>query len=298
MSNSDPKKFATWAFEQCELLDIEFRFNHKPIAVFNDEDSDISSIVIENVNNGQQEELTCTNLIIASGPFTTGIYDDLFPEHSLAFENNVQYAVRLTAQIDGIAEAEVPSLYIPAGAIQNPKLEPAISLTGRYRDGTITLSAVRKRSTDKPLAPAHALTAPAGKKSDLPDILEQHINLRDPEAMDVDSGRKRKRRTDSASPPAEARLVDSSASFIGTSGPEDRPIITKVPHHLLYEERIKHASSRRNGVWLCFGFGYYGTYLAPGAAKLMAKIFFRDVENKSLIYNSEYGLDTPVRARD
>ncbi|WPH02485.1 Hypothetical protein R9X50_00534900 [Acrodontium crateriforme] len=284
------RKLAFWAFWTCQTLGIDFRFNHRPYTVSNDENSDISSIIIENITNGHRQEFPCTNLVLACGPFTTFVCDHLFPSHNLVLENNLQYAVRLTAMVKAIDKSEIPYLYIPNGAARNPSLGPAIYLTARPEDDTITVSAVRERSVNRRLLTTHAVQIPNGKVSDLLTIFKQHLDIHDSSAH---NNRKRARHQLVSTPLHRAHLIESRTDFIST-GPENRPVITKIPREFLFNEPLKPSSLRRNGIWLCYGFGFHGTFLAPGAAKMMAEMFFRDAEDKSRLYNGEYGFATPV----
>ena len=64
-------------------------------------------------------------------------------------------------------------------------------------------------------------------------------------------------------------------------------MVTKVPLSVLHGQPPDLVADRTNGVWLCYGFGYHGTYLAPGAAHLLGEMMYGQ---RADLYNGEYGL--------
>ena len=66
----------------------------------------------------------------------------------------------------------------------------------------------------------------------------------------------------------------TEGSSLISSSSNGLPVIDTVPTSLLLNPTSSEALRQESGLWLCFGFGMYGTTLAPGAARALCRRMF------------------------
>lgn len=248
-----------WLLNECKSLKVNLRFNHY-VSDVGTSDSGLSNVRLETMGSpgGSAEIIRCHNLILAAGPFTTGIFNDIFKGHSLKLENHVQGAHWYHVGLDRRGGEYDVGLRIPQAAKAEPRLEDEIRVVSRGGNMALEVSATAKGAVDKDLDRSAALTPRKGKTTELKSISAKYVNQT---SLDVDKD-------------GHVAILSKGRSELSVAN-GGRPIIDRVPaSDLNMGSKDGTANGRLCDVWLCYGFGRYGTMLAPGAARmLVAKMF-------------------------
>ncbi|KAK1075238.1 hypothetical protein LTR74_000644 [Friedmanniomyces endolithicus] len=254
MGMIDTAKFGQWLLEECLKLDVRFFFNHHCVQAEGG-----STIVIQNMmglghRDGAQMELTAQNLIIAAGPYTTAIFDHLYPASPLKIANKVQFGIWFPVAVDKLSDKDNVGLVFPDLAAEDAKLEDEVKMVGRPSSGHIIAAGLETDSM--------------GGSPGLDDALDLDIVNKGP-IRHLRRLAGRRLGEDAVTPenaPTGYALVSTSARNL--------PVIAKVPASALGTSHNRALDDRLNGVWLCFGFGKRGTTLAPGAARALCRRLF------------------------
>ncbi|KAK3705706.1 hypothetical protein LTR37_013149 [Vermiconidia calcicola] len=252
----DSTKLASWLYEQCNTLKVDFRLNHVVSEVKFVEDSRLSSVHIRDIKHEDRsaQQLQCGNLILAAGPFTTDIFDSLFEKHRLKdLDNLVQAAHWFRVASDNVTPADDIALLIPKAAKSVPQLRNEITLVAQPEGKTIAVSGLGLATRNVNLGQDEALEPKKAKTSELRSISAKYLNR---DGLDI---------KDKAHIQSKGRSEISEAK-------DGAPIIDRVPVSGL---GVAHKNEIDDdylcGVWLCYGFGRHGTMLAPGAARLLVE---------------------------
>ncbi|KAK5167028.1 uncharacterized protein LTR77_007757 [Saxophila tyrrhenica] len=252
----DSTKLASWLLAECQNLDVSFRFNHTIANTSFDDYSKLTGIHLQDYSKeGSFEALSCSNLILAAGPFTTYIFDQLFANQVVSIDNNIRAAHWFTISATIESAIDDVALRLPKAAATERKLQDQITMVARPTANTVKVTGFGAAVSKVRLPPEQALQARAAKTNELraltaPYLNREGLNLKDKKQVQA-AGR------------SELSTADG-----------DAPIIDRVPASALGISTSNGADGYSNGVWLCYGFGRHGTLLAPGAARVLASKMF------------------------
>ncbi|KAK0807275.1 hypothetical protein LTR75_006659 [Friedmanniomyces endolithicus] len=252
----DTAKFGQWLFEECLKLDVKFFFNHHCVRAEGG-----SGIVIQHMmglghDDGARKTLACQNLVIAAGAYTTAIFDRLYPTSPLEIANKVQFGIWLPVTVDNrkLSDKNNVGLVFPDLAAEDVELDDEVTMVLRQSSQQVIVAGLETDSREGSAGLNYAL--------DL-DI----INREPMRHLRRLAGR---RLGKDAVTTAKAKR---GCALISTST-DGLPVIAKVPASALGTEFDRAFDDRPNGVWLCFGFGMWGTTLVPGAARALCRRLF------------------------
>lgn len=202
--------------------------------------------------------LPCTNLILAAGPFTTYLLTrKLFQECRPVVENHIQAAhwIRIAAPRDYTATDGV-SLRL-ANAAQNDKnWEGELFIRGDATNRSLVVSGFSGTTKNRDIDTTHATQHRNGKAAELAALAAPYLHLEDESVIDGEH-------------------LLAKGRFNVSVGYNDSPVIDQVPIAALGLSIDEIADDMHPcGVFLCYGFGKYGTMLAPGAAKMLVEQIF------------------------
>ncbi|KAK3700907.1 hypothetical protein LTR37_015710 [Vermiconidia calcicola] len=255
----DSARLTSWLYEQCNTLNVDFRFNYAVSGVESAEDSKLSSVYIRDIRNEDRpaEQLQCGNLILAAGPFTTEIFDCLFEKHHLQDLHNLVRAVHwFRIASENVTPADDIALRIPKAALSVPQLQNEITLVAQPEGKTIAVSGFGSAVRNINLGQDEALKPKKPKTSALRSISAEYLNK---DGLDVMK---------------KAHIQSKGRSEISEAN-DGAPIIDRVPvSGLGVAYKNETDDHYLCGVWLCYGFGRHGTMLAPGAARVLVEKMF------------------------
>ncbi|KAK0278638.1 hypothetical protein LTR35_004337 [Friedmanniomyces endolithicus] len=254
MGMIDTARFGQWLFEKCLKLGVRFFFNHHCVQTEGG-----SAIIIQNKmgldhHDGARKTLTCQNLVITAGPYTTAIFNRLYPASPLKIANKVQFGIWFPVAVDKLSDKDNVGLVFPDLAAEDAKLEDEVKMVGRPSSGHIIAAGLETDSM--------------GGSPGLDDALDLDIVNKGP-IRHLRRLAGRRLGEDAVTPenaPTGYALVSTSARNL--------PVIAKVPASALGTSHNRALDDRLDGVWLCFGFGMRGTTLAPGAARALCRRLF------------------------
>ena len=203
----------------------------------------------------KEADIKCRNLVLAAGPFTTWIFDDLFTTQQLGLDNYVQRGHWLHVRSKTFLSNEEIALRFPNAADTIPRFEKEITMVPRIGDKEIAVSAMEEQVIRRSLDANHACTDKLGKSSKLVPVLAKYV---DRDVVSID----------------EERILHRGCSVISTAN-DQNPIIDKVPTSGLGRNCSEEEDRNPCGVWLCYGFGRHGTMLAPGAACMLVSMIVK-----------------------
>lgn len=254
----NPSALAIWLYEQCELLGVEFCFNSSVTKVDLTLDSQVSGVHVRNTYDDVESGpgIPCSNLVLAAGPFTSGIFNGLFPNTPVKLENHVQSSDWFHVQTTAVDLQSATALSIPDAATSEERLDNEIVMIANATNNTIAISGTTTHIRHKDLDSSLAIEPSHGKISELKAVAANYLD-----AAHVDMGVKK-------------NIVRRGRSELSIAN-DMRPIIKNVSTFGIGIGDGDAAEDRKaSGVWLCYGFGKYGTMLAPGAAYLLVSKMF------------------------
>jgi glycine/D-amino acid oxidase-like deaminating enzyme len=238
--------------EQCTTLGVEFYFEHKIVNVDFAVDTGVSGVQIRDVSNEDSIiDMPCSNLVLAAGAFTTGIFETLFTKAPLKLQNHLKasdwFLVR-SAQADFTESA---AFRFPNAAGSEERLGNEICMVIDSERNIIAISGMAAHIRDKSLNTSLVKDPSHGKISELQRVAAECLNTTLIDVQEkITTGRRH-------------RWELSMANGMS-------PIIDGVPRSWAGPSNAAAAETQMpHGVWLCYGFGKYGTVLAPGVAKIL-----------------------------
>lgn len=230
--------------QRCKDLGVKFCFGSKACGVSRDRSGRISSIEIDEVSaTWPTTSIPCSNLIIAAGPFTTGIYSTLFPNSHLALRNQVQHIEQLKVK-DVKIRAEGDEA-VSATDLISSDYPGSITLSASPTDHTAQVYVAREGVEDSSLG---AQAAPKHSKGDVKSLLRLASTLVTSFESDTQIN--------------ISNVAGVSRSAIST-GNNACPVIGKVPSE---------APGDSEGVIVAYGFGMFGTTLAPAVGQDVSQL--------------------------
>lgn len=263
LSSRNSAKFATWLYNECVQLEVVFRFQHIVTKNRFDPTHDITSIDIEpvGVEHPEPEHMPCSNLVFAAGAFTTGAFKKVFTKTSQALENRARLYEWFRFRAPHMAYKDDVGLIIPEAAAAVADLDDRVFMVAQPESKTVRVVGLRAGPVDQDFQLEHALGNLGTGTTDLKSAVAPYISI---EGFDPTDSKDKKHLMD------KGRALTSTAKDGG-------PIMRKVPFSALGRTSSTGDDSRSCGIWLCYGFGQHGTFLAPGAAKLLVQKMCGDV---------------------
>ncbi|KAK5124990.1 hypothetical protein LTR85_001180 [Meristemomyces frigidus] len=255
----DSKKLSSWLYEQCLAYGVNFVFHHEISAVLSAPDRDVSSIAIRHAHDRDKarETIRCQNIVFAAGAWTTELFQRMYRKTPLQLENNVSVAYWYRLQSPSMAEKEDVGLLFPDLADADEALEDKITMVGHANQSSVIVTGVGSKVKNTELNAVEALDPQLSDAQPL-----RHLKKIAAKRLDGDS-----------QGVLRADNVARGFNFISTSD-QQLPIVDKVPSSGLGSVCKGEEDRRSCGIWLCFGFGMYGTTLAPGAARVLCNKMF------------------------
>lgn len=250
---SDAENLATWLYKECQDLGVRFEFNRTVTNPQFSEDSRLHQLEI--ISPHQREGLTiekqCTNLVIAAGPFTTGCLARLFDNIAPVVENHIQAAhwMRITHPTDSVEEADI-AIRLPEAAQSKDKWRNEIVVLGSVTNRSLAISGYSAEISNEDSTIDEARNTKSCKATRLRSFAMPYL--------EVNQGLGPKR-------------IEAEGAEVST-GYDEAPVIDRVPPSSLGLPIKDDAEDMHPyGIWVCYGFGRHGTFLAPGAAKMLVE---------------------------
>jgi len=219
---------------------------------------DVGAVSISGLHEDSgSDKVYCQNLVLAAGPFTSHIFRCCYRKtKTVDLENNIQHALWHEVPQVSMPNGDDVGVLLPDVARTSNSLEDKVTAVAQPTRLAVRVAAVTKARGEGHLSRTDALNP---QMTD-PVPLRQLERL----AMKIVDGGGLKAH--------DTRFNTQGFSFISTSR-GGLPVIDKVPASKLGIEDTgeKAADSRPDGLWVCFGFGMYGTALAPGAARALVR---------------------------
>ena len=250
-------------------MDVRFCFEKSIFDVDFDTGSKLSSVQIRNASDDSNsaEGIPCRNLVLAAGPFTTRIFSKLFMNTPLELENHVQasnwFQVKTAAMMSGASAA----FRFPHAAESEGRIDNEIYMITDPSDNSIAVSGIATHVRHIALSKDLAEESKHGKTSELKVVAAKVLKANE---TDVET---------------KSNIIRRGCSELSVANGM-RPIIDGVPASGI--ERAfndEEDDSRPCGVWLCYGFGKFGTMLAPGAAKILVEKMFGKMSDLMAVHD-------------
>ncbi|KAI6856798.1 hypothetical protein KC343_g8078 [Hortaea werneckii] len=249
----DTDSLIDYLLADCRSRGVSFIFN-RSIDTATMKSGKLSAIAITDPHRkGRNATIQCQNLILAAGAYTSGIVQYLFPQNSLKLENHVRDAHWYHTLVPDMTKEDDIGLLLPTIAESDRLLDDKMIMVSSQEDEIVSIIGQDRESKNIPLSPADAMADHPGDRNALRHLKRLIADRLRP----VDGDR---RCTEGSS------LISSSRNGL--------PVIDAVPTSLLFNTTENEASRQESGLWLCFGFGMYGTTLAPGAARAICRRMF------------------------
>jgi glycine/D-amino acid oxidase-like deaminating enzyme len=248
---------AAWLYEQCRALNVEFYFEKSVSDVDFEAGSILSGIQIRNASGDPNSVagIPCKNLVLAAGPFTTGIFGKLFKNTPLELENHVQGSDWFHIKTSAIGSRAGAAFRFPRAAEFENRMNNEIYMITNPSDKTITISGTTTHIKNTDMNAERAQEPSRGKTSELKLVAAKHLN-----EAEIDL--------------KKDNIVHRGRSELSVANGM-RPIIDRVPASSIgLACKDEKEDCQPCGVWLCYGFGKFGTMLAPGAAKILVSKMF------------------------
>lgn len=279
----DTQKFARWLELQCKKLGVRFVFNHHLASVSTDFENALKQVCLMSVTSegststastgeGDVQYLDCQNLVLAAGPWTTGILQDVLFEDDVGLTNTIRTAYAYVVGIEMATKAEKDDvgLLLPFVAQDDKYIQASIGIAARVPKTQVTIFGTSKQTEDTNLPADDALdpsldsAKPFGRIREYAGRRLDSTGGDDRDFFETEGVRSRyaKVSTSADGLPFVGRLPTSGSGSVDSAGQHNRP----------------------DGIWLCFGFGMYGTFLGPGVANaLVSQLFNNSTLDKDAI---------------
>ena len=242
----DPVRLIRFLRDECINRGVRLEYNRTPKTVYEDESGKVTGVLIggpDPRDNSSNTKLKCENVVFATGPYTTSLVHKLFEDDQLTLEHSRQRRVWL----------EIPSKHVSFPAGDSLKIDSTddwsdgiLTMVGRPDIGIVEVSAAERRTRDSRVGIERILAPRTHDSTALRDLVNPYFTIDVRNTTRVPSGA------------GEICLAEGSQPCIAG---------TTLPRESEEEENM-------SGIWLCYGFGSYGTTLAPGAARHMVDRLF------------------------
>lgn len=171
----------------------------------------------------------------------------------MELDNDVQRVHRLNVLLKDVAEEDHTVVRLPTAAKDTKRFEDEVKMSLMPGIKSVTVSAISSKTRPLNLFTKLATTPNLSRDDILRSLAADFLNHDDFDVMNK-----------------KAHPGKAHCSVISTAN-DGNPIIDKVPPSALGRLAFKNEDACPMGVWLCYGFGAYGTTLAPGAARILVE---------------------------
>ncbi|KXT12814.1 hypothetical protein AC579_1817 [Pseudocercospora musae] len=253
MGQIDPSKLAQWLYAHCTHFGVKFLFSTQPTALEQDKAGCITGLRVKStmMANKRSGPIECSRLVLAAGPFTPSLLSTLFPHRQPALENNPRLYQWVQIKGAGLSKTSKAAavMELPEDArFQGPAQVAA-------RKDLIEISRLYSAIPEYTLDHEDAIRERVGSSTALRLIAAETLSLPGIHLAD--------------------RRHTSQGVAIVSTGNGASPVVGKVPDWLVGGSgKASRASTGHEfrGVWLAYGFGAFGTTLAPGVARLLSQL--------------------------
>ncbi|KAI9882199.1 MAG: hypothetical protein M1823_006055 [Watsoniomyces obsoletus] len=255
----DPRKFCHWLRRECESRGVRVMLNTQVTKVQMDrEEQTIDHVTLRLGDSQEYIQLPCRNLVLSAGPWSDRVFSSLFPHASVSIPMNVTAAagnhllIRTPGWKPDDDDFGCDQVYLDEVLDDELRLDLSTFLSGTLYVGGY--GAMPQQLPDK----ADQVKPQPKEIEAMKRLVAQWVRLDEGESLQVlDTGRCYRPRT---------TLM--------------RPIITKVPWHVLFRRMngIGHADRKlgtgngHGGVFVNTGHDSDGITLGPGSGKVMAEL--------------------------
>ncbi|CZT22687.1 uncharacterized protein RCC_08392 [Ramularia collo-cygni] len=247
---------AAWLKERCQDLGVEFCFGIQAYGATEDRHGRISSVEIGMIGVGRPtESIPCSNLVVAAGPFTPQVYARLFLNSQLCLENNVQRVQKL--QLEKVRMRGKGDNILATG-MKAREYDGDMTIVINANEHTGDVYMTEKHDGNNVLGVADALKHNKGTALSLLQLAAKHVvSSQDGDGIN------------------ESHLVDKSRSTVST-GTFGCPVIGAVP-------KGPKTPGDSAGVFLAYGFGMFGTTVAPIVGEIITALVCGKAASISLL---------------
>lgn len=203
------------------------------------------------------EMIDCRNVVLSAGPWTPGIFAQLFPRTDRRLTMKLRKVEWVEVNLDESTTLEEWTASEDVGLLVPDVLGLRHVHAGRLAPGRIQMAGARHANASIQTTRMEALEDRLGHRTgELRSWAAQALcrSLRDK----VHAGQVRKGR-----------------SLVCGASPGGFPIIDRVDAGSLDPGLVDTQDSEKHGVWVCYGFDMHGTTLAPGAAHELCRRIMR-----------------------
>lgn len=263
--NSDPARFCQFLYRQCQSLGVQFRFNTTATSVQRAENTDgFRSVTLESSTPSPTSEIIpCSALVIAGGPWSANIFNNMFPQATVKLRMNTTWSAGNHVRVHN-PHPEIPNEYANSIQIFFNNVLPdsnTMDITS-FSDGSLYL----------------------GGWGAVPELLPEYADNVKPQEAEIDSLLNMARHYLSLEPNETMEAFDIGRCYRPLAVP-NRPIITKVKWSLLgyamdspkkasiYPvDRLGPRPAVLGGLYINTGHNSDGVTLGPGSGKVMSEL--------------------------
>ncbi|EME49287.1 hypothetical protein DOTSEDRAFT_163528 [Dothistroma septosporum NZE10] len=248
----DSVKLGHWLHSQCDGYGVEFHFSSHPTKVEKDRAGNVTGVRVQrsDANNGKAETLRCSNLVLAAGPFTKSLFSQLFPGSPLHLENHVRMTQWIKLPHAGFGMGGKAGVVLSNVTTEDDTLKGHLGLVDDPLDGVITASCLRNSARATELKQRDALEGHDHSTVALSELAAKYLDSRKAGVGD------------------DGKVAVHGSAYVST-GPGSTPVIGMIQPTLL--DSVS-GSVGGASIWLCYGFGDFGTTVAPGVGRVVAEM--------------------------
>lgn len=250
----NPKMLSRWLQSHCEHLGVKFLFNEHPFAVERSSSGDLTGIHVEQWIERKRlvKTLPCKRMVIVAGPFSQDVLETLFPDRKLALDNDA--ILHQWMRINGIRIPRESNVGVILDMPDSETSTGPVQFAARRHHNAVEVSRCSRKTPDDIITHKDACRTRIGSTSEVRRIAG--------EILSSSNGRD-----------AHLRNIGEyvhQANFLISTGNEGNPVIGKVPDWVTSATDTSGETGSAD-VWLAYGFGNYGTTLAPGVGRLLVQ---------------------------
>ncbi|KAI0859126.1 hypothetical protein F4860DRAFT_483965 [Xylaria cubensis] len=253
----NPIRVGSWLTEQCRSMGVEIELDMKIVSVDLSTDNRVQAVTCVN-SHQETKTVSCTQLLLACGPWTPTVFDTLFPSSPIELQWTTD-AGDWACWKNPCPTTQATTAFVSFADMAGEKIEFA----GR-NDGTIWACGRRNFTANLP-PPGDQQEPDEAVIDELAGYARKWINWQ----CNCNSVENQQNNHNSL------ELVGKGRAFRPAT-PSGLPIIDKVsPVDLTANPascNTSLASGVPNGVFVCWGHGSYGLTLGMGSGRLMSQL--------------------------
>ena len=269
-------KLIDYYTEQCHKYDVIFECDTQPTAVHRDEEFNVIGIALKDSFGSLC--MACTNVVLAAGPFTPKLFAYLFPRSTIELHEHRISCDWFHMTVESPVEFTDPAVRLETGLeLEGFHAVTAFPRPGAGQNGVIEVSAMLSDISDLEEDPASSepLAEPPSEASDAVRSEVAHMFPQGPYNFPT-----------RGYGPRPVERTPGGSCIIGF-GEGLAPTMMRVPASGLGDVATAAQDERPSGVWLCYGFGYWGTTCAPAVARLMTALMWGQTNERDLGFTHE-----------